>query len=94
MSRHHVSAPSESIIAPQTSAPAMQVNHGHGARKGRGSSGRVTRSTSTPRHTVTKAASVPIDTRCPRMPTGNTPPISAAKTPVTTVPVEGVRKRG
>ena len=33
-------------------APAMQVNHGSGVRNGRGRSGRVWRSTSTPMHTV------------------------------------------
>src|SRR5213082_13132 len=93
-SRHHVAAPSEYIMYAHTSAPAMHVNHGHGARNGRGRSGRVRRSTSTPKHTVTKAASVPIATSSPRIPTGNSPPMTAADTSVITVPVEGVRKRG
>ena len=48
--------------APHTSAPAMQMNQGAGVRNGRGRSGRVWRSTSTPMHTVTNALSVPIDT--------------------------------
>src|SRR6266436_209685 len=40
----------------------MQVNQGAGVRNGRGRSGRVLRSISTPRHTVTNALSVSIGT--------------------------------
>ena len=58
----------------------MHVNHGAGVRNGRGRSGRVRRSTSTPMHTVTKAISVPIETSSPRIPTGNRPPMMAAET--------------
>src|SRR5579862_6254992 len=90
-SRHQVGVPSEYIMSAHTAAPPMHVNQGEGVRKGRFRSGRVRRSTSTPMHTVTNAASVPMETTSARILTGNKPPISAAEMPVITVPVEGVR---
>jgi len=92
--RIHVPMPRFHIIVKQTIAPTMQVNHGAGVLNGRSRSGRVCRSTSTPMHTVTNAARVPIDTISPRIPTGKNPPMRAARTPVTTVPVLGVWNLG
>src|SRR5512137_1328227 len=92
--RIHVAFPSDTIMEKHTTAPAMQVNHGQGVLNGRGRSGRVRRSTSTPRHTVTNAARVPIETISPRSFTGNNPPMSAAESAVMAVPVEGVLNLG
>src|SRR5690349_6548318 len=48
----------------------------------------------TPKQTITKARSVPIDTSSPRRPIGKKPATAAATTPVTIVVTYGVWNRG
>ena len=73
----------------------MTGTHGiPGVRNGRGVSGAVRRSMSTPVHTIAKASSVPMLTRTPRTVMGKRPEAIATSTPVMMVVTCGVRKRG
>ena len=56
-----------------------------GVLKGRGMFGRLYLSTITPKHTITNASSVPIETNSPSKPIGKKPATAAATTPVTMV---------
>ncbi len=77
-----------------TIAPSGQSSQAAGTRKGRWTSGRVWRITSTPMQTTAKASSIPMEIRSASTSSGNTPAISAAPIPVTTVDTCGVLKRG
>jgi len=90
-SRHHVPRGNASVIPRQTTAPLTHVTGAHGTRKGRGASGRVLRSTSTPRQTTAKASRMPIEINSPSTSSGKMPAKKAAMSPVATVATWGVR---
>src|SRR5580698_7595017 len=69
----HVLAGRKSSISKHTRMPAIGTNGANGVRKGRGSSGRVRRSTNTPMHTMMKANSVPKDVMWPSQLIGRKP---------------------
>ena len=80
--------------ATQLITPRLQISHASGMRNGRGRSGWVRRSTSTPAQTAAKAISVPIEVSSPRMSSGNTAASRAMPMPVITVLMCGVRYLG
>jgi len=94
MSRSHVSIGSPAISASATSAESAGTNGTSGVRNGRWRSGFLYRSTMIPIDTMTKASSVPMLTRWPRMSIRVNPAASATATPVTMVVMCGVRNRG
>ena len=85
INRIHVSCGRPYIMNPQIKIPNAGTIGTSGVRKGRGLFGRVYRSTITPRHTITNASSVPIETSWPSRSIGKTPATRAATTPVTMV---------
>ena len=82
------------IKATHTTIPARGIHGYAGTRNGLDSSGRRCRNTMTPAQTIANASRVPIEIGSPRSFKGNTPAITAAVAPVTSVPTCGVRKRG
>src|SRR6266436_8817535 len=90
ISRSQVSQGSETIRARADSAPIGATNHTAGVLNVRGKAGSRSRSTRMPIETITKASSVPIETRLPASRTVNTAAKQATKIPVTIVVIHGV----
>ena len=90
-SRAQLSGPSPKIIAPHTNTPAPATTQTAGTLKPRGSSGRRTRSITTPMQTRMKANSVPMLVMSPTMSSGMNPPNSAVKTKNVQFDLYGVR---
>jgi hypothetical protein len=82
------------IIRMQVAIPAGATNHTAGVRKERFAFGVVTLKIMIPRHTATKARSVPTDTSSAKMSSGNAAAKRAANAPVRIVPRYGVRNLG
>src|SRR6266516_3368576 len=89
MSRSHVRHDSEIIRANADSTPMGATNHTAGALNLRTSSGSRTRSTNTPIETITKASSVPMETRLAASRIGKIAAKNATTTPVTMVVIHG-----
>src|SRR5712691_234548 len=94
ISRSHVRHGSENMRARAETAPAGATNQIHGVRNARFSLGSRTRSTMIPIDTITKASSVPIETRLLASRTVSSDATKATATPVTIDVIHGVRNVG
>src|SRR6185437_892368 len=90
----HAGQSSESISANETNMPRIGTRGTQGVRKGRGTSGRLTRMIQTPRQTIVKARRVPRLTSFARKTIGKKAARNATKHPMTMEVRYGVRKRG
>src|SRR6266700_4832281 len=91
--RSHVIKGNVNMSPREESAPIGATNQTHGVLNLLGRSGSRTRSTKTPRDTITNASNVPILQRLPASRTGSNAPKNATKTPVIIVITQGVLKR-
>src|SRR2546427_13243365 len=82
ISRSHVRHGNENISASAETAPAGATNQIHGVRNARFSLGSRTRSTMIPIDTITKASSVPLETRLLASRTVSSDERKATATPV------------
>src|SRR6266496_1591240 len=81
--RSHVTGGSEIIRYNADAAPAGATNHTHGVLNTRGRLGSRTRNTRMPTDTITKASSVPMETRLAASRIGRIAAKKATTTPVT-----------